>query len=136
KLLKEVLLRKSDELTGACRNYLESVKSYLEQEGKTQFNNREIRTALRINESNQKRYTLNLLYNYYLKRVKGSKSKGYLYAITSYEEYKKLKEQVGNVLDETLEQLKNIPVQKNERSSVVQKKNEPRKSKKTSTVKV
>ena len=32
KLLKETLLRKSDELTGACRNYLESVKSYLEQE--------------------------------------------------------------------------------------------------------
>lgn len=133
-LLKEILLRKSDELTGACRNYLESIKSYLEQEGKTQFNNREIRTALKINESNQKRFTLNLLYNYYLKRVKGSKSKGYLYEITSYEEYKKLKEQVGNVLDETLEQLKNIPPQKNERSSVVQKKSEPLKSKKINKV--
>ncbi|MCB9222847.1 MAG: hypothetical protein H6582_01615 [Crocinitomicaceae bacterium] len=126
-LLKEVLLRKSDELTGACRNYLESVKSYLEQEGQTSFSNREIRKALRVNESNQKRYTLNLLSNYYIKRVKGSKSKGYLYEITSYEEYKKLKEQVGNVLDETLENLKKVRQSASGRSKAVQKKNEPRK---------
>ena len=33
-LLKEILLRKSDELTGACRNYLENVKFYLENEKK------------------------------------------------------------------------------------------------------
>lgn len=134
RLLKEILLRKSDELTGACRNYLESIKSYLEHQGKTQFSNREVRTALRINESNQKRYTLNLLYNYYLKRVKGTKNKGYLYEIVSYQEYKKLKEQVGSVLDETLEQLKNSINQKSKRSSVVQTKNEPRKTKKTNKV--
>src|SRR6218665_2075466 len=34
-LLKEILLHKSDELTGACRNYLERVKSYLEKEKKS-----------------------------------------------------------------------------------------------------
>lgn len=134
-LLKEILLRKSDELTGACRNYLESIKSYLEQEGKTQFSNREVRTALRINESNQKRYTLSLLYNYYLKRVKGTKNKGYLYEIVSYQEYKKLKEQVGNVLDETLEQLKNSINKVSGRSTIVQIKNEPRKPNKNKTSK-
>ena len=134
-LLKEILLRKSDELTGACRNYLESIKSYLEQEGKTQFSNREVRTALKINESNQKRYTLNLLYNYYLKRVKGTKNKGYKYEIVSYQEYKKLKEQVGNVLDETLEQLKNSINKESKRSSVVQKENEPRKPNKNKSPK-
>lgn len=128
-LLKETLLRKSDELTGACRNYLENIKAYLEQEGKSSFTNREIRKALKVNESNQKRWTLGLLYNYYLKRVKGSKSKGYRYEITSYEEYRKLKEQVGNVLDETLETLRNA-----ERPKAVQKPNEPRKRKKTSKV--
>ena len=135
-LLREVLLRKSDELTGACRNYLESIKSYLEQEGKTQFSNREIRTALRINESNQKRYTLSLLYNYYLKRVKGTKNKGYKYEIVSYQEYQKLKEQVGNVLDETLVKIKNSSPSGSKRSNVVQKKNEPRKTNKTKALKV
>ncbi|MFZ6053510.1 hypothetical protein [Halocola ammonii] len=129
RLLKEILLRKSDELSGACRNYLENIKAYLEQEGKSQFTNREIRKALRINESNQKRWTLSLLYNYYLKRVKGTRSKGYEYEITSYEEYRKLKEQIGNVLDETLEKLA-AP----KRSKTVQKKNEPRKTKKVSKV--
>jgi len=48
-LLKEVLLRKSDELTGSCRNYLESLKTYLKVKKKKQFTNREIRQALRIN---------------------------------------------------------------------------------------
>lgn len=31
-LLQEVLLRKSDMITGACRNYLESLKTYLKKE--------------------------------------------------------------------------------------------------------
>jgi len=140
KLLREILLRKSDELTGACRNYLENVKAYLQQENKTRFTNREIRKALKVNESNQKRYSLSLLYNYYLKRVKGTKSKGYEYEVVSYEEFRELKEQIGNVLDQTLEQLTKALESKeeketvgtpprSERSSVVQKRNEPRKAK-------
>ena len=140
KLLREILLRKSDELTGACRNYLESIKAYLEQENQTKFTNREIRKALKVNESNQKRYSLSLLYNYYLKRVKGTKSKGYEYQVVSYEEFRKLKEQIGNVLDQTLEQLRKAVESKapkqaigtpprSERSTVVQNKNEPPKAK-------
>ena len=151
KLLREILLRKSDELTGACRNYLENVKAYLEQENKTKFTNREIRKALKVNESNQKRYSLTLLYNYYLKRVKGTKSKGYEYEVVSYEEFRKLKEQIGNVLDQTLEQLRKAvetssatkalkqtsnvkssdteALEVDERPTVVQNKNEPRKAK-------
>lgn len=126
KLLKETLLRKSDELSGACRNYLENVKAYLENENKTKFTNREIRKALRINESNQKRWTIALHNNYYIKRTKGTQSKGYDYEIVSYEEFRKLKEQVGNALDETLAQLHKL-----ERSKTVQSKNEPRNNKKT-----
>lgn len=127
RLLKDTLLRKSDELTGACRNYLENIKSYLSHEGKKRFTNREIRQALRVNESNQKRYTQVLLYNYYVKRVEGSKPKGYTYEIVSYEEYRQLKEQVVNVLDQTLATLRNTQkTGKRKRPNVVQKKNEPR----------
>ena len=106
-LMKEILLRKSDELTGACRNYLENIKAYLDHQGKTQFANREIRQALRVNESNQKRWTIALHNNHYLKRIKGTQNKGYQYEIVSYQEFRKLKEQIGNVLDETLETLRN-----------------------------
>ena len=136
RLMKQVLIRKSDELTGACRNYLESIKAYLQNENKTKFTNREVRKALKVNESNQKRWTLSLLYNYYIKRVKGTKSKGYEYEITGYQEYQKLQEQIGNVLDETLESLRNAVEKETvgKRSSVVQKKNDPRKQKKVKAV--
>lgn len=134
-LLKEVLLRKSDELNGACRRYLEQIKAYLEVENKTSFTNREIRRKLRINDSNQKRWTMSLVSNYYIKKAKGNKNQGYNYEITSYEEYRQLKQIVGSSLDESLQTLKNLVVQKSERSKVVQSKNEPSKTKKTKQLK-
>jgi len=105
KLLKEILLRKSDELSGACRNYLEAVKSYLENENKTQFTNREIRKALKVNPSNQKRYNLSLTMNYYIKNVKGKKGATYNYEIVSYKEFQELRNHITSVLDENLKKL-------------------------------
>lgn len=141
-LLKEILLRKSDELSGTCRNYLEQIKAYLEIENKKAFNNREIRKKLRINQSNQKRWTLNLVSNYYLKRIKGNKNQGYQYQITSYEEYRQLKEKINTALDQSLEALKNLSIrqagllkEKNERSKPVQSENGPPKSKIAKVVK-
>lgn len=133
-LLKESLLRKSDELNGACRNYLEQIKAYLEVENKKAFSNIEIRKKLRINQSNQKRWTINLVSNYYLKRIKGNKNQGYQYEITSYEEYRQLKEKINNALEESLEKLKGCLPQ-TERSKAVQSKNEPSKAKKLKAVK-
>ncbi len=104
-LLKEVLLRKSDELTGSCRNYLENLKVYLKMKKKKQFTNREIRQALRINPSNQKRYNLQLQIGYYIKKTEGKKATGYHYQIVSTTEYNQLQKQINNVLDKTLEKL-------------------------------
>jgi hypothetical protein len=126
-LLKEVLLRKSDELTGSCRNYLESLKTYLKARKKKQFTNLEIRQALRVNPSNQKRYNLQLQLGYYIKKVEGKKATGYHYEITSNTEYNQLQEQINSVLDKTLQDLK-----RSNGSKTVQAKNEPRKAKKAS----
>ena len=126
RLLKEILLRKSDELTGACRNYLEAVKSYLEQEGKTQFTNREIRKALRINPSNQKRYNLSLVNNYYIKQVKGKTGTTYQYEIVSYKEFQELRNHITSVLDDNLKKLDQFTS-----SEPVQSDNEPVKTKRT-----
>lgn len=130
KLMKEILLRKSDELSGACRNYLEAVKSYLEQENKTSFTNQEIRKALRVNPSNQKRYNLSLISNYYIKQVKGKKGTAYSYQIVSYKEFQELRNHITNVLDENLKKLDQFtsPV-------VVQKQSEPVKAKRIRKVK-
>lgn len=125
KLLKEILLRKSDELTGACRNYLESVKNYLEHEGKKQFTNQEIRKALRVNQSNQKRYNLSLINNYYIKKVEGKTGTAFSYEIVSYQEFQELRNHITSVLDNSLEKLNQFTG-----SELVQNKNEPVKQKK------
>lgn len=129
RLLKEILLRKSDELTGACRNYLESIKSYLEQEGKKQFSNREIRKALKVNPSNQKRYNLSLINNYYIKKVKGKTGTAYQYEIVSYKEFQELRNHITSVLDNNLKKLDQFAS-----PLPVQKKNEPVKAKKVSKI--
>lgn len=129
KLLKEILLRKSDELTGACRNYLEAVKSYLAQENKKQYTNQEIRKALKINPSNQKRYNISLTSNYYIKQVKGKKGATYYYEIVSYKEFHELRNHIASALDESLKRLNQFTS-----PLPVQKQNEPVKAKRTKKI--
>ena len=142
-LLQDILLRKSDELTGACRNYLEQVKDYLEtrdqvgedQEPITSFSNLEIRKALRVNVSNQKRYTTSLIAHYYIRKVSGKKGTRYGYEIVSIEEFESLKGQISNVLSSNLEKLKEQQIESKSKDKwstgpkVVQKKNGPVKKK-------
>ena len=127
RLLKNILLHKSDELTGACRSYLERVKSYLVQESKQQYTNHEIRKALRENPSNQKRYNLALISGHYIKQVKGKKGTAYSYQVVSYEEFKALRDQIDSVLDDNIERLRQFSSPPH-----VQNTNEPVKRKKTS----
>jgi hypothetical protein len=103
-LMKEVLLRKSDELNTACRRYFEYLKAYLKSESKTQFTTKEVRHSLKVNHSNQKRYMLQLLQNNYIKKTM-LKNKSYVYEVVSYEEYEKLKSSISTVLDGILEKL-------------------------------
>ena len=107
KLMKEILLRKADELSGACRNYFEQLKQWLQTENKSSFTNYEARMALRENHSNQKRYMLQLQLGHFVKQVtQKEKSKSHIYEIVSAEEYQQLKNRIGTVLDEILQQLK------------------------------
>jgi hypothetical protein len=131
-LIKEILLRKSDELNTACRRYFEYLKAYLKTENKTAFTAKEVRTALRINHSNQKRYMLQLLYNNYIKKSTGTKAKGYYYEVVSMEEYETLKNNISSVLDEIMNNLKEknfLSAQKEMNSlQVVHHHNEPLKA--------
>jgi len=108
RLLKEILLRKSDELTGACRNYFERLKQWLKAEHKTAFTNTQARTALRENHSNQKRYMLQLQYAGLIRKGEGDRKKGYYYEVVSMEEYEQLKAGISGVLDEISQNLAEI----------------------------
>lgn len=99
KLMKEVLLRKSDELSGACRYYFERLKAWMKEESKTAFTNSQARTALRENHSNQKRYMIQLQQMGLIRKGKGDKKKGFYYEVVSLEEYEKLKEGITGALD-------------------------------------
>ncbi|MCK0115024.1 hypothetical protein [Gelidibacter sp. F63206] len=98
-LLQEVLLRKSDMITGACRNYLESLKTYLKTNSQTTFTNAEIRRNLRIKGTTLRRYHSQLIEDNYIKKTTNNKYKGYIYEIVSYEEYTELQEQINNALE-------------------------------------
>jgi predicted transcriptional regulator len=99
KLMKEVLLRKSDELSGACRYYFERLKGWMKEESKTAFTNNQARTALKENHSNQKRYMIQLQQMGLIRKGKGDKKKGYYYEVVSLEEYEKLKDGITDALD-------------------------------------
>ena len=105
-LLKDILLRKSDELTGQCRDYLQHIGRYLQENQLTRFTNREIRKRLKLEPTKQKRFTKILLGSYYIKRVQGTKSKGYEYEIVSPDEYNQLQNSITGVLADNLEKIK------------------------------
>lgn len=129
RLLKDILLRKSDDLTGACRNYFEVLKTYLLGLKQSTFTNREISLKLRISIATVKRHHLDLYNCGYLKIVKKDKLKGYEYEIVSYDEYQQLQEGITGVLENSL---KNLSGSKRlSGSKAAQSKSEPLKPQKT-----
>lgn len=109
RLMKGVLLRKSDDLSGACRNYFERLKDWLKKEDKNSFTTKEVRQALRVNASNQKRYMVELQTGYYVRKSKGNQAQGFRYEVLSMEEYEQLKQGITSVLDEIVKKLRNQP---------------------------
>lgn len=106
KLLKHILIRKADELTTSCRTFLERLKTHLKAKKENTFKSKDIRSDLRIHASSLKKYLLELSINGYIKMSGGNKAKGYLYEITSYEEYEQLKSGINNALDDLLAHIK------------------------------
>lgn len=104
-LITEVLLRKSDTITGATRNHLENLKSYLTENNQTTFTNAEIRRNLRVKETTLRRYNKQLLAENYIHRVKKSKTKSYSFEIVDVDEYTNLQEQINSALHNCIAQI-------------------------------
>ena len=105
-LITEILLSKSDLLNGACRSFFESMKAYLKKENQTVFTNAEIRRALRVNPSNQKRYMIQLQLADLVKRTKGNKRKGFLYEVSDYNDYETTNKQIKELLQGIIDKLR------------------------------
>lgn len=105
-LLKDILLKKSDRLTPACREFFEQLKTYLEKEERITFKNVDIRLGLGLSRSQQKRYMSELLNEYHIQIKDGNKKAGFTYTVTSFEEYTELKNNIDSVLDKALRSLK------------------------------
>ena len=104
-LLKEILVRKSDELSGACRNYFEELKTYLQTEKKETFGSREIRSRFRLPGTTFRRYQNALLSCGYIRIKSGKAANGFQYEVASFEEYHNLRIGIENILDAILQNL-------------------------------
>lgn len=122
-LMKQILLRKSDELNGATRNYFEQLKKSLEQYKQNSFTNTSIRNQLRIPISSVKRYHSSLLAAGLIRKVENRNTKAHYYEIVSKEEYTALQNSIATALDEALQRL-NGPTS-------AHKQNEPTKRRRT-----
>jgi len=108
KLLRDVLLAKSDELSGECRGLFERLKRWVKSEGKASFFATEVREAFRMNPSNLKYYLIQLSRYGYIKPVGGNRYKrGFEYEIVSFDEYKNLNTNISSVFDKVLQEIKN-----------------------------
>lgn len=107
-LITEVLLRKSDTITGACRDYLEKLKRYLYIENQTTYTSSEVRRNLRIKETTLRRYHKQLLEEGYVRKVKAEKGKMYYYEVVDIQEYTNLKEAINNALNTCVSKLSTV----------------------------
>ena len=110
-LITEVLLRKSDTINGATRNYLENLKNYLKQNNQTTFTALEVRRRLKVKKTTQWRYHQQLTDNYYIKKVKKKGENINRYEVTNPNEYKELEETIAKALQDCINKIdrSNVP---------------------------
>lgn len=116
KLMKEILLRKSDQLNGACRNYFEQLKQWVQstqeqntspsgRQGGATFTNRMMGDVFRIAHSTVKRHHYELHQSGLIKLNQDKKTKTFWYELLSTDEYQLLQQKITNVLDKVLENI-------------------------------
>lgn len=108
-LVKEVLLKKSDELNGTLREFFEDLKTLVRQRKESKsFYAKEVREYYRMNPMRVNRYLNDLEMRSYLHRTGGNRKTGFEYEISNWQEYEQLKDGI-NILDKILEEIKAKP---------------------------
>jgi len=97
-LIKDVLLRKSDRLNGATRNYFEKLNSYLNSNNTDTYSNKEIRKAFRIHEATLRRYHKSLEQEGYIEIVKKDRVLSDTYKVIERDEFQDLEHAIQQSL--------------------------------------
>jgi DNA primase len=105
RLLREVLLTKSDELPHAVRDFFEGLKAWVRKEKLESFSARDLQQRLRMYPVKVNRYLHELESRWLIKRVGGNRKSGFEYQVLRWEEYSRLTRGV-DVLDQVLGDLK------------------------------
>ncbi|MCF6299411.1 MAG: hypothetical protein L3J01_05990 [Thiomicrorhabdus sp.] len=106
KLLKSILLKKSDRLNPATRSYFELLKAYLLKTDKQSFTHTDISYGLAMSLTRVKRYHYHLMDNNCLRMNKVAGDKSNQYQVVSYQEYQELQSELETELDKALERIK------------------------------
>ena len=106
KLLKEVLLRKSDILTGNSRNQLEKLKTALKNKTQT-ITNQAVRNHLKIAKSTAQYYLNQWMDTGVIKKVHNKEEQTYYYQIVNETEYQQLENKINTLLEQSLEKIIN-----------------------------
>jgi hypothetical protein len=108
-LVKETLIRKSDELSGELRSFFESLKIWLRTKDSQQENSafyaKEVRKSLRMHPMKMTRHLINLERRGLIKQLSCNRQNGYEYQVISWDDYEQLKSGV-DILDSILERLR------------------------------
>ena len=108
-LVKETLLRKSDELSGELRSFFESLKIWLQEKGHPQdgstFYAKDVRKAFRLHPMKLTRHLLQLEKRGLLRLLGGNRQNGYEYQVATWDDYNQLKSGI-DILDSIVNKLK------------------------------
>jgi len=116
-LVKDTLIRKSDELGGDIRSFFESLKYYLQSQNRngeqTSFYSKDIRRHFRLHPMKLSRNLVNLEKRGFIKLISANRQSGYEYQVISWDDYEALKNNV-DILDRIIEKLKqkSVPAEK------------------------
>lgn len=110
KLLKEVLLRKSDILTGNSRNQLEKLKTALKNKTQT-ITNQAVRNHLKIAKSTAQYYLNQWMDAGVIKKVHNKEEQTYYYQIVNETEYQQLENKINALLEQSLEKIINRTIE-------------------------
>ena len=107
-LLETTLLKKSDELNDACRDFFEKLKVYLKEQDIDTFYSKEIRAALRLSPSSLGRYLYELERMGYIKIARGSRYRGFEYKIQSWNDLETLTNDTQNMVKSIIENIRSM----------------------------
>ena len=103
-LLKDIFLTKSDELPPLYRNFIEKIKSYLQQHNKKTFFAKELKEALKENTMKINRYLRELEKKGFVEVNSKNQKTGYEYEVINWSDFEELKKDM-ELLDTNLTQI-------------------------------